>query len=268
MADASRSPYPIGSNPTGSNPTGSNPPGSNPPGWADVFAALPLEAPPASVWPAIATELDHHQKRHQRNRSQLALAASLFALAALPLAWLLRDAGRDSGRDIAPIVAQPAAIARTATTQASADPVGRGDSRIVAMDTPAMHVGGTARKPIRAHRQTMQTRPAADVAQPRDAASAKLETLYSASAQLETLLMLARDTRVESGPAAALSSAIDAELATIDAQLAQPGLATLQQQALWQARIDTLQQATGFETNQRLLSSQGRSYDGALVSVE
>ena len=81
-------------------------------------------------------------------------------------------------------------------------------------------------------------------------------------------MSFARDTRAESGPAAALASAFDAELATIDAQLAQPGLAAQQQQALWQARVDTLQQATGFEANQRLLSAEGRRYDGALVSVD
>ena len=42
----------------------------------------------------------------------------------------------------------------------------------------------------------------------------------------------------------------------------------MQQRALWQARVDTLRHATDFETQQRVLSAQGRSYEGALVRVD
>lgn len=272
MADASRFPHPTG---------------SNPPGWDDAFAALPLEAPPASAWPALSAELGRRQRR-QRQRARMALAASLCALAALPLAWRLHDAGRDAIDVATPAEAPPDAIARARTQTASAA-VERAAATVAgttatAVSTPnddhaaqagpaiamsaSSQAARTERRAARAHRSAPRATAVASTAQPRDDAYASLETLYSASAQLETLLTLTRDTRVESGPAAALAGAFDAELATIDAQLAQPGLAAAQQQALWQARVDTLQQATGFETNQRVLAADGGRLDGALVTVD
>jgi hypothetical protein len=269
MADATRSP--------------------NPCSWSDVFATLPLEAPPASVWPAIAAQLDH-KKAQARKRTWMALAASLFALTLLPVAWMLRDAKHDATI----VAASPDTIAHTPTTAVPSTTVDvdvgvgvgvddqNGDPSSIASSTdrsaqvPSIAMNAT--RPAHAHRERhsagrtqRRTPPApstAGAAQVQDDADTTLETLYSASAQLETLLTFARDTRVESGPAAALAGAFDAELATIDAQLAQPGLAIQQQQALWQARVDTLQQATGFEANQRVLSAEGRRYEGALVSVD
>lgn len=265
MADASRDPTPSG--------------------WSDAFAALPLESPPASRWPQIAARLDapHPERKH---RHWLALAAGLCALAALPLAWTLRDAGKQGGNEDGAY----------------------GDTTVVAtprIDTPgAAHVGSVvealaenpaspppsatdaepadrrdARRERRLATTTTTTTAAAEAASApsdpesaavasEDAPGTTLESLYAASSQLETLLALTRDTRVESGPAAALAGALDAELATIDAQLAQPGLEAMQQRALWQARVDTLRHATDFETQQRVLSAQGRSYEGALVRVD
>jgi hypothetical protein len=273
MADASRSPH----------PPGSNPPGSNPSGWSDVFAALPMAAPPASAWPAIAAQLDQ-KKKPVRNRAWLALAASLFALTALPVAWMLRDTDRNTG----PIATLPATIVRTPITDtpsAIADPViiapiiaPIGDDR--SAQTPSIAVNtlrpaqtNTARRSAdRARRHTAKMPPATgtaqSIAQTPDDADTTLETLYIASAQLETLLTFARDTRVESGPAAALASSYDAELANIDARLAQPGLEVGQQRALWQARVDTLQRSAGFESNLRLLAADGGRLDGALVSID
>lgn len=261
----------------------SHPTGSNPPGWDNAFAALPLEAPPASAWPELSAELGRRQRR-QRQRAWMALAASLCALAALPLAWRLHDASRDAIDVATPAEAPPDAIARapsqtapaatkrsTATDTATIAPPGDDRSAqagsAIAMSASSQ-AARTERRAARAHRSAPRATAVASTAQPRNDADASLETLYSASAQLETLLTLTRDTRVESGPAAALAGAFDAELATIDAQLAQPGLAAAQQQALWQARVDTLQQATGFETNQRVLAADGGRLDGALVTVD
>lgn len=270
MADASRSAHSTGSNPSN---------------WSDVFATLPLEAPPASAWPAIAAQLDH-KKTQARNRTWMALAASLFALMLLPVAWMLRDAERDP----AVVATSPDTIARTPTTAAPsativADNPG-GDPSSIA--SPANHsadhsaktlsIAATATRPAQAHnarrsaaraqRRTTPALSAANITQAQDYADPTLETLYTASAQLETLLSFARDTRVESGPAAALAGAFDAELATIDAQLAQPGLAADEQRALWQARVDTLQRSAGFESNLRLLAADGGRLDGALVSID
>ncbi|MFZ2753591.1 MAG: hypothetical protein WAZ48_09095 [Lysobacteraceae bacterium] len=264
MADASRSP--------------------NPSGWSDVFAALPLEAPPASAWPAIAAQL-HHKKTQARKRTWMALAASLFALMLSPAAWMLRDAERDP----AIVATSPDTIARTPNAVPSAtivaDDPGVDPSSIA---SPANHsadhssktlsIAANATRPAHArnarrsadHAQprTTPALSAADIPQAQDDTGTTLETLYTASAQLETLLSFARDTRVESGPAAALASAFDAELATIDAQLAQPGLAVGEQRALWRARVDTLQRSAGFESNLRLLAADGGRLDGALVSID
>lgn len=265
MADASRDPTPSG--------------------WSDAFATLPLESPSASRWPQIAARLDapHPERKH---RHWLALAAGLCALAALPLAWTLRDAQSDDATAtmaVAPRIDPPGAahvgsVAETPGENAASLPP------IAVTQTPTPSAADAKPAGRRdAHRErrlaTTTTTTAAETASapsdpgsaalaPEDASGPTLESLYAASTQLETLLALTRDTRVESGPAAALAGALDAELATIDAQLAQPGLEALQQRALWQARVDTLRQATDFETQQRVLSAQGRSYEGALVRVD
>lgn len=270
---------------------------SNPPGWDDAFAALPLEAPPVSAWPAIAAQIDR-KKARTHSRSWLALAASLFALAALPTAWLLRDAHDDADRSrTGPAVV---ATAPTRTVPTKTNPVPPIDplptthdasndatSILAAADalppsTPDRHAiahrnqRNTKRPTTTAHRPavidpTVIGDTAADVPETATAQAGDdvgLESLYATSAQLETLLAYTRDTRAESGPAAAMASELDAELATIDARLAQPDLQAQQQQALWQARVEVLRQATSFETNQRWLSAQGRRYDGALVHID
>ena len=79
---------------------------------------------------------------------------------------------------------------------------------------------------------------------------------------------MARDPRVESGPAAVLSSELDAALTAIDARLSLPELATEDRVSLWQARVDTLQQAASFEGHLRLLAAQGQRLDGMLVDID
>jgi hypothetical protein len=112
----------------------------------------------------------------------------------------------------------------------------------------------------------------APVARPSDAATTArdgtLESLYAQSAQLEALLRYARDDRVSSGSAVAISARLDQQLASIDAALAQPGLSRTEQHALWRRRIDTLRTLASFESNRRLLSARGERYDGVLVRVD
>lgn len=94
------------------------------------------------------------------------------------------------------------------------------------------------------------------------------ERLYAESARLEAVLDVARDDRVTSGPAAALSGELDAYLTSIDATLSQPALPQAQRLALWGRRVDALRQVTGFASTQRWLAANGDRYDGALVSVD
>lgn len=95
-----------------------------------------------------------------------------------------------------------------------------------------------------------------------------LPRLQAESAQLESLLAYARDERVASGSAAALSAQLDARVAAIDAALVEPGLAPARQHTLWQQRVDALRTLAAFEANRRWLASQGERYDGALVRVD
>lgn len=95
-----------------------------------------------------------------------------------------------------------------------------------------------------------------------------LRQLQSRSAQLEALVAMARDDRAGSASTALLGSELDATIAAIDATLSQPDLAADQRTALWQQRVETLQQLAGLETTERWLASQGALYDAALVSVD
>ena len=99
-------------------------------------------------------------------------------------------------------------------------------------------------------------------------ATPPLEALQNQSAQLEGLLALARDERVSSGTTAALTSELDARVASIDASLVQPDLDPAQRSALWSERVDALQQLVGIETTNRLYAALGETLDVALVSVD
>jgi hypothetical protein len=250
-------------------------------GWGDVFAALPLESPPASRWPQLAARLDARGQPARKPRIWLALAAGLCALAALPLAWTLRDAGDGA---ITGSSANTAATLPIVPPPAHAEPAVETFAKMPATPpvTAAARTGSLpATRTTRVDERRSPTQPrerdAAAIAigggpattSPADSASGDtLESLYAASAQLETLLAAARDIRVESGPAAALAGDIDAELATIDAHLAQPDLANSERLTLWQARVETLQASAGFESQLRLLAARGGQLDGALVSID
>jgi len=206
--------------------------------WSDAFAVLPLDAPEASVWPAVAARLD--ARRRARWPLWLATAAALALVAVVPLRRLADGTAAPSLRG------DVAAETRSRAASASTSPgVGGDDTRVATADRPTP----TSTSPA-GHR-------------PRS----EFERLYAESAQLEAVLAMARDDRVASGPAAALSGELDAYLASIDAALSQPGLPRSQRLALWDQRVDALRQVAGFETTQRWLAANGDRYDGALVSV-
>ena len=269
MADASRSPF-------------SGPPAA-PQSWGEAFAALPPDTPDASRWPVLAQAAARRAARTRRRRIGLALAAGLCALALLPFA-LRRGEDRAIATAPVPTVAvaapNPAATPDVATTTPPAVATST-DATHAAMPTHASAPRiARAAQPTPRH-ATRRARPASHALRDTapvlaDATSVStnadnrtaLDTLYATSAQLESLLALARDTRVDSGPAAALAGDYDAELAAIDAHLAQPALPAGEQLRLWQARVDTLQQAAGLESQLRALAASGRRLDGALVSID
>ncbi|HLM53078.1 MAG TPA: hypothetical protein VK325_05695, partial [Pseudoxanthomonas sp.] len=65
---------------------------------------------------------------------------------------------------------------------------------------------------------------------------AAMPALYAQSARLEAMLRQVRDEHVASGPAAALSLQYEADLASIDAELADASLHDAQRAALWSDR--------------------------------
>jgi hypothetical protein len=257
----------------------SRPPSSPPPGWGELFAALPLESPPASRWPQIEARLDTHApvstpistgNARGARRMRPALAAGLCALALLPFAWWMSDRTDGAIRPNLQTTSSrlstppPAVPSQTMVEMPTTTGVGEAFVSVAAATAPpprSQHRPRTSRPQVAKINETTPTFA-------RGPTEETLESLYSASAQLESLLTLTRDTRVQSGPAAALASDFDAELALIDARLAEPGLDAIEQRSLWRARVDALQQANSFEANQRVLSAQGLRYEGALVSVD
>lgn len=258
----------------------SRPPPSSPPAWSELLAALPQETPPASRWPQIEAQLDARAVAHPpagargtrrgSTRIWLAIAAGLCALAILPFAWRTLDRSAEP--------AAPATAAASSTPPSTIDTATAAAQATVDAASPPspsaarVAIAASVAPPPRARSARPRTTKVAIAAVPAamqaPADEETLESLYSASAQLETLLAMTRDTRVESGPAAALAGGFDAELALIDARLAEPGLDPAEQRTLWRARVDTLQDASSFEAHQRLLSAEGRRYEGALVSVD
>lgn len=258
MADASRPPPPLD--------------------WGEAFSALTQEAPPTSRWPAIAAALEARERSRRQRRLGFAIAAGLCALAALPLALLLRDAPQAPSPPTVAAEPAPAAPATAPTPMHGADAVATTVAAAIAETQGAATVAAPRERRARA---IEPRRPAHDAGERARAAASttagaiepmpaqdSLETLYAASAKLETLLALTRDPRVESGPAAAIAADYEAALAEIDARLAQPGLSSDAQRTLWQARVGTLESVAGFESQFRLLAAAGDRFDGALVSVD
>lgn len=236
-----------------------------PRGWGDAFAALPQDAPDAGAWARVQARLPAPTTRPRvRWPLWLAMAASLVLAVAIPLRML-------------PPAEPPAAaaVARVTDTQATAPSVAPPP---VAVEAPSVSVPVAQRDgPRRATRIAPAQRPIRTVAPPvettrvaaaDDPAATDLEPLYAQSAQLESLLSMARDERVASGTSAALSDGLDARVASIDAALVEPGLGAQQRAELWAQRVDALQQLVGIETTQRLYAARGETYQAALVSID
>lgn len=272
-----------------------------PGGWSEVFAALPMETPPAGAWDRITRALDAPASRRgamQRERRLswmigLASAAMLAAVAWSPFShWL--QGGTPSVRPgavatEAPGLRGPAAPLRNEGI--AAEPVVRPaarEVRVAPSDVSAPPPQPTRRKPARATRTVARpsrvesgTAPAsvassmtvqiesAPLAAPAttDAAVDPLQKLKTQSAQLEALVALARDEHVANASSELLSSGLDSSIAAVDAALSQPDLAETRRQELWQQRVDLLQQLAGIEATSRWLAAQGASNDTALVSV-
>lgn len=271
------------------------PPPSGPRDWREAFAALPQDGPDASRWPAIERTLAQavaarNIVRARRRRLGLALAAGLCALALLPFALRRPLDTRPPAAADTPRSASTAAPRPTQRTPAPSTTPRETTAPVVVAATTARQATPPrlrAARPAPPHERRRALAARRDAAAPtRTVAAAtethvdvpandttasagdSLDTLYAASAQLEALLALTRDPRVDSGPAAALAGGYDAEIAAVDAQLAQPALSADEQRRLWRARVDLLQQATGLESQLRVLAASGRRLDGALVRVD
>ncbi|MFC3550932.1 hypothetical protein ACFOLC_07855 [Lysobacter cavernae] len=92
--------------------------------------------------------------------------------------------------------------------------------------------------------------------------------LQAESAQLEALVALARDERVGNATTTVMATELDQRIGLIDAALSQNDLIPSQRSALWQQRVQALQDLAGVEATQRWLAVQGESYDAALVHVD
>jgi hypothetical protein len=249
--------------------------------WHQAFATLPQEAPPARAWETLSARLD--ARRTRRWPAWLALAAALALVALLPL----RQAGDGAANGAMPTGAAPVATAprqdatadshdspvaatQVAATRAQPRPTPADVASTAPAAAPARRVAQASPKPTRKQPRATVAGPATEAARPdvaNDSAAATLQPLYAESARLEALLSLARDDRVTSASAAIVADALDAQVASIDATLADPALDDARRLQLWRDRVDALRQAAGFEGTQRLLASQGQA-DALLASVD
>ncbi|MEI2456357.1 hypothetical protein [Lysobacter firmicutimachus] len=193
-----------------------------------------------------------------------------------PAAGTAHDAGRiataeaaAADRPSAPaIAAAPAATARAAL---SADRQPRPPQRVAS--APARERRPAVRSAAAAVAPTVVAKgpdTAADVASvaAADTPAAALARLQGESAQLESLVALARDDRVGSGAATVMSAELDRGIAAIDEALSGTGLAEAERVALWQRRVDALRALAGVEGSQRWYAARGERYEDALVRVD
>jgi len=264
-----------------------------PASWSEAFAALPLETPDAGGWQRI----ERARPRPSRARWPAwtgAIAAAVAVIALLPMQLSKQPRAVDPRQVVqshgaaASVVRDPSADAAGGETTTRVAPV---EPRIAIAPASTSGATGPARRADAGSRASEITTPAtgteAAIASAQDSADAstgqppvnsgdatqtpatdELERLYAESAQLEALLSLARDEHVSSGTAAALASDFDAQVASIDAELVQPGITRDRRTALWRERVDALRQLTAFESTQRLLAAQGERYDARLVSID
>lgn len=279
---------------------------ATPQGWNQAFAALPLETPAADSWQRL--QAARPRPLHARRWPTWLAAVAALALAAVLPWQLTRVGGDSGAiaparepEAAAPSVASDRVAAGHPTPSDRAQVASAtGDVPADAMSAPAFRVAAANKPPAtravardtsRATSANVPTQPdrrvetgisrslaatttpqtgAAQAAGPAPdtATDPQLQRLYAESAQLEALVSMARDDRVASGAAAALTSAYDAQVASIDAALRQADSDATQRTALWQQRVDALRQLAGFESTQRVLAAQGERYDAMLVSID
>lgn len=238
--------------------------------WSGAFAALPMETPPSGGWQRLTRALDASARVPRRQRWPLWLAAA--AIGAIALVPALRQSSDDART---PTESAPLAAHKRAPVDTSRPPIAtskRPETRVASTPTesarvaPGERAGDPATSPLVASSTPAprETAPDPQAAELR----AQLASLQSESAQLETLVALARDDRVASASSAALAVEFDRRIGRIDASLSQPGLADTDREALWQARVAAMRELAGIETTQRWLVASGERYDGALVSVD
>lgn len=258
------------------------------PDWGLAFARLPLESPPAGSRQRFAAAVQAHARQLDAPRRDrrgtwaivLASAAVLALVVAAPmLGWNAAPDANDSGvaaRAIPAAVPHPEAMSAQPPDEVM-DPPPSTNLRLVRRALPGMlraHVEAPAHVDRTRARQAtdrlLASMPLPQITAAADAAfnAQALAQLQQQSRQLESLVAMARDERVGTAAGMAMTSALDAELARLDADLQDPGLDAVQRVALWRQRVDTLQHLAGVATTQRWLAAQGALDQVALVSVD
>ena len=259
--------------------------------WDGAFAMLPLEAPDTGGWQRVERALPRRRQMH-RPAWAAALAVALALAAVLPT-WISGQAERtgaapvaEAGTAASPAIdpqPEPVSPDRGVRSEPGAAVIAAADPRPATASTnpsprservrdraanPRPKPSAARAVPDAARADSDMPRIGQAVATGQPATAAELDRLYAESAQLEALLSMARDERVSSGTAAAMASEFDAQVASIDATLIQPGVTPQQRTALWRDRVDALRQVAAFESTQRMLAAQGERYDAMLVSVD
>ncbi|MGG6463329.1 hypothetical protein [Solilutibacter silvestris] len=217
--------------------------------WAEAFSALPTETPEPMGWERLQARLPASTPDVRRSWPRWLAAAAVLAIAvAIPLA-LMRPALPPAAKSNVVKTVVPTPDTTPAAVMPAANPIPEpapARSRHVATAVKASHASPTRRI----------------------ATGDALEPLYRQSAQLETLLSMARDEQVAGGVSTALSDDLGAQISRIDNRLSQPDLQPQQRAALWHQRIDTLQQLVGIAATDRLYSARGQRHDAVLVSID
>lgn len=252
-----------------------------PTGWGDAFAALPMETPPSGGWQRVSRAIDAPAQPLSRARRArwpmwLAAAATVSAVALVPV--LMRETPPAGTVEVARTTTPPVATppAKVATPGANATPTPSHEAAVT--DTVARAPVSTPRNKRRPspttppHEAAPKRLVAAESTPPSTGTTASdiadLHALQAQSAQLETLVALARDDRVATASSAALTVELDERIGRIDASLSQPGLGDAERASLWRERVATMRELAGIETTRRWMTASGERYDGALVSVD
>ena len=262
--------------------------------WGQAFAALPLETPPVGGWNRVAAALP---ARRSRARVWIRAAAAACLALAVEVPW--RDTSPDPSTTTvarAPAATTPtkvpAAPIVSPTPSPSSDPAtavasNRENAPVPAplADTTAPRAPESSQAAERRRASSVVSRggqttdsalagsnkptpaPVETAGTPANGSAAALETLYAESARLEALLSQIRDDRVASGPAMALSAALNERVAGIDVALSQPDLSADTRLDLWRERVAALQRLTGVESTQRWMAANGYPADGAVAQV-